>query len=174
MLVVGHLGHLVCDALDPCLVGFDVGDHYGELLSDYRLVDESLSEYLTLVSPLEALFCDGARPSCNHAGHHEAFVVEVCHDDLEAFVLWAEEVAFGDFDVVEFDVGCSGGFGVGGSDGFEVDVVVFLYEEHGVAFVGFASCYEVVGEDAIGDPAVMSVCVQFLERAFISTISSCH
>jgi hypothetical protein len=34
-------------------------------------------------------------------------VVEVAHDDLEAFVLFAQEMIDGNLDVVKLDVGCS-------------------------------------------------------------------
>lgn len=79
-------------------------------------------------------------------------VVQVGHDDLETGVFGTENVSFGDFDVVEFYVGCSGCGGVGGFDEFGFDVGVSFDEEDGVAFVGFAGCDEVVAEDAVGDP----------------------
>lgn len=79
-------------------------------------------------------------------------VVQVGHDDLETGVFGTENVAFGDFDVVEFYVGCSGCCRVGGFDEFGFDVGVAFDEEDGVAFVGFAGCDEVVAEDAVGDP----------------------
>lgn len=79
-------------------------------------------------------------------------VVQVGHDDLETGVFGTENVSFGDFDVVEFYVGCSGCCGVGGFDEFGFDVGVAFDEEDGVAFVGFAGCDEVVAEDAVGDP----------------------
>lgn len=78
--------------------------------------------------------------------------LQVGHDDLETGVFGTENVAFGDFDVVEFYVGCSGCCGVGGFDEFGFDVGVAFDEEDGVAFVGFAGCDEVVAEDAVGDP----------------------
>lgn len=78
--------------------------------------------------------------------------VQVGHDDLETGVFGTENVSFGDFDVVEFYVGCSGCCGVGGFDEFGFDVGVSFDEEDGVAFVGFAGCDEVVAEDAVGDP----------------------
>lgn len=78
--------------------------------------------------------------------------VQVGHDDLETGVFGTENVSFGDFDVVEFYVGCSGCCGVGGFDEFGFDVGVAFDEEDGVAFVGFAGCDEVVAEDAVGDP----------------------
>lgn len=78
--------------------------------------------------------------------------LQVGHDDLETGVFGTENVSFGDFDVVEFYVGCSGCCGVGGFDEFGFYVGVAFDEEDGVAFVGFAGCDEVVAEDAVGDP----------------------
>lgn len=128
---------------------------------------------MALVRPFETFFEDCAGPAGYHGAHHEAFVVasrkkggvsegwrregkggvvQVGHDDLETGVFGTENVSFGDFDVVEFYVGCSGCCGVGGFDEFGFDVGVSFDEEDGVAFVGFAGCDEVVAEDAVGDP----------------------
>lgn len=81
---------------------------------------------MPLVRPFETFFEDGAGPAGYHGAHHEAFVVagkvlvrvggrerkggvvQVGHDDLETGVFGTENVSFGDFDVVEFYVGCSG------------------------------------------------------------------
>lgn len=51
LLRVGHVAHLVGDGFEPGLVGFDEGDHFGQLQADYRLVDEALAKDEALVGP---------------------------------------------------------------------------------------------------------------------------
>lgn len=79
-------------------------------------------------------------------------MVEVCHDDHEAHVFFAEEVGDGDFDVVELDKGGAGGGGVGGFDGGCCYAFDAGDEDHVEAFVGFAGGYKVVGESSVCDP----------------------
>lgn len=131
LLGVGHVAHLVGDGLDPGLVGFGEGDHAGEsggmlvfictcgiarereggisLLADGGLLDELLVKDDTLVAPLQALL-DNSHGHAHHGGnHHESLVVEVAHDHDETLVLFAQQVAHGDLDVLKLHKGSCGG-----------------------------------------------------------------
>jgi len=43
---IGHVVHLVGDAFEPVLAGFDAGDHGGEFVADDGLGDEGFAEDL--------------------------------------------------------------------------------------------------------------------------------
>lgn len=113
LLRVTQATHLMRDRLEPRLRRLGQHDHAGELGANDGLLDERAGEDEALVRPLEAFLGDGAEPADGTAGHGPALVVEVGEDDLEATVLRAEDVGCGHVDVVELDVGGTGGGGVG-------------------------------------------------------------
>lgn len=118
------------------------------MVRDQRVTMAHIMKRSWLLGRREVLVSEGWRGRERGEGRG----LQVGHDDLETGVFGTENVSFGDFDVVEFYVGCSGCCGVGGFDEFGFDVRVSFDEEDGVAFVGFAGCDEVVAEDAVGDP----------------------
>jgi hypothetical protein len=123
---VGHCVHLMRDLLEPSLSGFCMLDHackpgkrlmsvscvcisseYDSLSTNDWLFGEGLSKDDALIAPLQALFRDSSHPLYYRCCHCPTFVVEVAHDDLEAFVLFAQEMIHRNLDVVKLNVGCS-------------------------------------------------------------------
>lgn len=84
-----------------------VSSRYNLLSTDDWLFRERLSKDNALVAPLQALFRDGSHPLYHCCCHCPTFVIKVAHDDLEAFVLFAQEMIDGDLDVVKLDEGCT-------------------------------------------------------------------
>lgn len=126
-------------------------------MTDGWLIDQSLSEYNTLVSPLEALFSDGAALANVTAGHGETFVVEVSHDDNETVVLLTEEMVDWNLDVVELDESSTGRWRVGGLDGGGLDTFLTWDEDDAEPLFGSAGGDEVVAEHTVGDPLLGTV-----------------
>lgn len=126
LLRVRHVAHLVCDRLEPALVGLDEGDHLGKFKPDDGLVDQALAKDETLVSPLQALLDDGPAVAYCSASHGPALVVEVGQNDVYALVLLAEEVSDRDLDVVKGDIGCTRGARVAGLHLLSLDALTAL------------------------------------------------
>lgn len=122
------------------------------LLTDDGLLNELLAKDDALVAPLQALLDDGHGHAHDGSDHHEALVVEVAHDDDEALVLLAQQVADGDLDVRKLHKSSSGGGGVGGLDLLGLDTLTAGDQEHGEALLGLATDDKVVSEHAVGDP----------------------
>lgn len=80
-----------------------------EFHADDGVVDELLSECAAFAGVFDALFVADAAEAHGLDDDSDALVVEVCHYDFEALVLFADEVLDGDFDVFEGYVGCATG-----------------------------------------------------------------
>lgn len=122
------------------------------LLSHHGLLDQLLPEDQSLVAPLEALLDDGRGHADDTAGHHEALVVEVAHDDDEALVLLAQQMVDGDLGVLELHERRAGGGRVGRLDLLGLNAVVPGHQDDREALFGPAGDHEVVGEHAVSDP----------------------
>ena len=72
-----------------------------EFKADDRVVDETFSECLSLVRILHALLVADTREANTLNDDADTFVIEVGHDDAETFVLFADEVFYRYFDVLE-------------------------------------------------------------------------
>lgn len=127
------------------------------LLTNYRLINETLAKDDALVRPLQALLNDEALRGEGAAGHDPALVVEVAEDDVDALVLLAKEVLDGHLDVVKGDVGGAGGGGVGRLDGLGLDAGAALNQQHAEGLAGADADDEVVAEDTVGDPLLGAV-----------------
>ena len=65
---------------------------------------------------LKAMFEHLATSSDHLASHHPTFVVKVRHDKLEPFVLFPQEIAYRNSDIVVGDIGGSCGGGIASFD----------------------------------------------------------
>ena len=138
-----------------------------ELHPNNRVVNKPLSKRLSLMCIFHAFVvadtCEAGGLDCDS----KTLVVEVCHDDFEALIFFANEVFYGDLDVFKGDVG-----GARGPDSLAVHFASgdprhsALDEENGdTAHAGLASADgdgEVVGPDTVGDPFLCKVNVSIL------------
>ena len=105
---LAHELALVHQVLEPVVAGLDLARHMRQLEADDGVVDEFLAEGLALVRVLDAFLVADAGESDGLDDDADALVVEVCHDNFEALVLLADEILYGDLDVLKSDVGGSG------------------------------------------------------------------
>ena len=77
LLLVVHLCHIVCDVLEPCLAEFASRHHIGELLADHGLLNQSLAEYLALMSPFPDFFSDVTGATSSTTAHDPALSSKV-------------------------------------------------------------------------------------------------
>lgn len=99
----------------------------------------------------------GEREVENLPDHRPSLVVKVAQDDVDALVLLAKEVLYGDLDVVKGNVGGAGGGRVRRLDGLRLDALVAFDQEDAEALAGVDTRDEVVAEDTVRDPLLGSV-----------------
>ena len=75
-----------------------------ELEANDWVVDETLSEGLALVGIFDGFFVADTGESETLDDDADALVVEVCHDDLEALILLADQVLDWHLDVFEGNI----------------------------------------------------------------------
>mmetsp|Transcript_60783 Transcript_60783/g.100426 ORF Transcript_60783/g.100426 Transcript_60783/m.100426 type:complete len:265 (-) Transcript_60783:932-1726(-) len=105
LVVVAHVVHLVRYVLGPVLDGLQLRDHCAHFLPDGRLLDEPLPEYLALMRPFHALLNHAPHGAIDTADDRPALMVEVGHDDLEALILFAQEILHRHLHILKLDVG---------------------------------------------------------------------
>jgi hypothetical protein len=120
------------------------------------VVDQFLAECFALVGVLDALLVTHAGEADGLDDNADALVVEVCHDDFEALVLFADEVLNWHFDVFEGDVGSTARPDTLAVHAAGADAAEAAFDEQDGdavhAFVGGADCSsEVVGPECISD-----------------------
>lgn len=132
-----------------------------QLHADDRVIDEFLSKRLALRRVLDTLLETDAREAQTLDDDPDSFVVEVCHDDLEALVDLTEHVFNRDLDVFECNVG-----GAAAPDTLTVhsagaDAFSPLNQEQTDATHTRTACPdsrgEIVAPDTVGDPLLFSV-----------------
>mmetsp|Transcript_24747 Transcript_24747/g.39649 ORF Transcript_24747/g.39649 Transcript_24747/m.39649 type:complete len:249 (+) Transcript_24747:276-1022(+) len=108
--------HVVGQRLAEGLDRFHGSRGRRELIPDNRLVNEWLAEDFSLPGPHECVGeCSSHLPQ-QALANHPALMVEVIHDQLEALVLLAQQVAHRHQHVVEDHQGSPAAGGVGGLD----------------------------------------------------------
>jgi hypothetical protein len=158
-----EVGGLVNQLLHPCGRSLDLADHVCELETDDRVVDQSLAKGLTLVGVLDGLLVADTGEADALANDTHALVVEVGHDDLEALVDLAENVLDRDLDVLECDVGRSGGPDTLAVHAAGGDTWTALDEQNSDAVHSRSSIArsdsgcEVICPDSVGDPLLLTV-----------------
>lgn len=168
LLLVAHVAHLVGDSLEPGLHSLDLGDHVREpfcqfkhlrysLLTDDGLGEERLAKDVTLGSPLDALLDNDTRAASRATAHGPTLVVKVGEDDKETTVLGTEHVVLGNDNVLELNVGGTGGSRVRSLDLLGLDTLAAGDEEDGETTLGAASDGEVVGVHTASDPLLGTV-----------------
>ena len=118
-----YVVHLVRDKLQPVLPSLDARDHAREPGAYDGLCVERLAEHDALVRPLEALLDNPTLGTEARGRDHPPLVVEVAEDNVHALADRAEGVRHGHARLVERNVGCACGGGVGRLDGFGRNVV---------------------------------------------------
>jgi hypothetical protein len=116
-----HIAHLICDVLEPRLDSFCAGDHIRHFGADDRLRAERLPKRLALRDPFQTFLDDHALRASRRANHGPTLVVEVAQDYENSATLRAERVLDRYADVIERDVGCACGGGVGRFDNLRCD-----------------------------------------------------
>jgi len=152
--------------------GLNLPRHMRELHSDNRMVNKSLPKRLSLVCVFHAFVvadaCEAGGLDCDS----ETLVVEVCHDNFETLVFFANEVFHGNLDVFEIDIGCARG-----PDSLAVHFAsgdsghgAFDEEDRDTTHAGLAGAdgdSEVIGPDTVGDPFLCQVNVSILYPSII-------
>lgn len=122
------------------------------LLPHNWLLDQLLPKDDALVAPFQTLLDNGGTHANDAAGHHEALVIEVAHDDNETLMLFTQEIVDRHLDILELHKRRCGSGGVGGLDLLRLDTLPARDQEHREAFLCPAAGNEVVREHAVRDP----------------------
>lgn len=74
------------------------------LLSDNRLLDESLPKHHALIRPLQAVLHNHPAGANTERSDHPPLVIEIRHNHSEPIIFDPEQVLHWDFDIVKLDV----------------------------------------------------------------------
>ena len=161
-LHVAHLLTLVDEVFQPAVRRFNLAGHVCKLESNDWVVNEPLAKGLALVRVLHRLLVADAREANALDNDTNTLMVEVSHDDLEALVLFANEIFHWDFDIFESNV-------CGAATPYTLAVHLTgrdapktaLDEQHGDTPRTWStspdSRGEVITPDAIGDPLLLTI-----------------
>lgn len=158
-----QMAQLVQDLLDPRPHGLELCAGLGQPVPHNGLVHQRLPEGFALQAVLEGGGEADARLARDADGDGEPLVVEVGHDVAHTLALAADEVLDRDLDVVQLDEGRPARDLAGYLEPAHRDAGVALegHDEEGETSRAGAAGADghggVVGPDAVGDPALISI-----------------
>ena len=157
LLRIRHLSHLVCNILEPSLVGFRVCDHFRELSTNNRLLVQLLAEDHTLISPLHTFLRHRPHPPNRRINHHPSLMVKVRKNDVDSLVLHTQQILGWNLDVVECDKRCACGGGVRSLNCLGLNAFLAFDQHHGETLIGLNTGDKVVAPHAVRDPFLSSI-----------------
>jgi hypothetical protein len=157
-----HLLALVDEVLHPVVACLDLACHMRKLEANDGVIDEALAESPALVRVLDALFVADTSEAQTLNDDADTLMVEVCHDDLESLVLFADEVLDGNLDVLEGNIGSTAApytLAVHLASGNTTSAALDQEHRHAVHALSARadSGCEVVGPNTVGDPLLLAV-----------------
>mmetsp|Transcript_47404 Transcript_47404/g.76820 ORF Transcript_47404/g.76820 Transcript_47404/m.76820 type:complete len:334 (-) Transcript_47404:54-1055(-) len=143
------------------MCGLYLARHLSQLPSDHRVLQQLLPEGGALAGVVPGLFKQAAAEPVGLDHEAPALVVEVLHDDPEAFVLLADEVGTRNAHVVELDEGRAAGPDSLAVHSLRGNPLPFLHQEHRNATHALVTSAdghgEVVREDPVCDPLLLAI-----------------
>mmetsp|Transcript_10358 Transcript_10358/g.22961 ORF Transcript_10358/g.22961 Transcript_10358/m.22961 type:complete len:244 (+) Transcript_10358:133-864(+) len=108
-LYLGHGLQLVGDPLQPVVSCLNLAGHFCNLPANHWVLDQSLAKGLALASKLQGVLQANSGKASAHGTEGKSLMVEILHHVLEAFALFAKQVALWNLDIIKGDVGGAGG-----------------------------------------------------------------